>query len=289
MPPSSRPPASAVRLDRLLAWARARLGDREDAVAVLGAALGLSRTQCLARPETPLAGAALRRAVAAVRACRRGLPLAYWLGEWAFHELTLAVNPATLVPRPDTERLVERALVLGDALGRRPRVVDLGTGSGCIALALARQRPRWRITAVDSSTAALAVARVNAARLGLGGIRWRLSDWWAALPGECFELILSNPPYVATADPHFPDLVHEPRRALHGGPDGLRAVERLLADSAAHLAPGGVLLIEIGYNQAPRALALARRHGWVGLRVHPDLAGRPRLLEAHRRALPPRR
>jgi release factor glutamine methyltransferase len=183
-----------------------------------------------------------------------GEPVAYLVGEKEFHGLPFQVDARVLVPRPDTETLVDWALdVLQDVAV--PRIVDLGTGSGAIALALAHARPDARITAVDASAPALDVARANAARLGLGNVQFQRGDWLDGLDGP-FELIVSNPPYIANDDPHLPALRHEPRSALASGPDGLDDIRRIVTQAPARLAAGGWLLLEHGWNQAAAVRAL---------------------------------
>jgi release factor glutamine methyltransferase len=204
--------------------------------------------------------------------CRRradGEPVAYLTGEKEFHGLALRVDARVLVPRPDTETLVEWALDLlrGSAA---PRVIDLGTGSGAIALAIAAARPDARVEAVDRSADALAVARANAQRLGLP-VQFRQASWLECA-GE-YDLIVSNPPYVAEADPHLPALRHEPRSALAAGPDGLDDLRAIVAAAPAHLAPGGWLLLEHGWDQAEAVRALLRAAGLGEVDSRTDLAG----------------
>ncbi|MGF1644716.1 MAG: peptide chain release factor N(5)-glutamine methyltransferase [Thiotrichales bacterium] len=206
-----------------------------------------------------------------------GEPIAYLVGQREFWSLTLAVSPAVLIPRPDTELLVELAL------GRLPagdcaEVADLGTGSGAIALALAHTAPRWRITATDRCEQALKIAEFNAKRLGLGNVTFHCGDWCAALPGNRYDLILSNPPYLAVDDPHLrhAGLPFEPRAALVAGEDGLDALRRICACARAHLNPGGWLILEHGYTQAPAVRELLTTHAYTGIESHRDWAGQPR-------------
>jgi release factor glutamine methyltransferase len=207
--------------------------------------------------------------------CRRrleGEPVAYLVGEKEFFGLPLAVDARVLVPRPDTETLVQWAL---DVLqGRKtPRVIDLGTGSGAIALALAQKRPDAQVEAVDASEAALEVARANAARLDLP-VTFRRADW---LDGAGrYDLVVSNPPYVAAGDPHLAALRHEPQSALAAGPDGLDDLRRIAAAAPAHLLPGGWLLVEHGHDQAAAVRGLLAAAGLTGVASRPDLAGIPR-------------
>ena len=202
-----------------------------------------------------------------------GKPTAYLVGAREFYGRPFQVSPDVLIPRPETELLVEQAL------SRIPPdqvtdVLDLGTGSGCIAITLALERPLARVTAVDCSPAALAIARRNAADLN-AHVEFLTSDWFAALGGRRFDLIVSNPPYVATADPHLArgDVRFEPLTALAAGTDGLDDLRTLTAAAPAHLKPGGTLLLEHGYDQADSVLALLQRNGFHHSRSCADLAG----------------
>jgi release factor glutamine methyltransferase len=183
-----------------------------------------------------------------------------------------------LIPRPETETLVEQALTHLD-LDRPVRVLDLGTGSGAIALALAKERPSANITATDVSPAALDVAQRNARRLGIPGINFVAGDWFAPVAGQQFELVASNPPYVAAADPALERQVleYEPTLALIPGPDGLEAIARIVTDAARHLAARGWLLLEHGWEQAPHVQGLLVQAGFAHVRSHTDLAGRERV------------
>ena len=200
-----------------------------------------------------------------------GEPMAYLTGEKAFHGLTLRVDARVLDPRDDTETLVDWALALLPADAPR-RVLDLGTGSGAIALAIAAQRPLAQVVAVDASADALAVARANAERLGLR-VDMRLGDWLTPVAGERLDLIVSNPPYIADTDPHLPALAHEPRQALVSGADGLDDIRRIVAQAPAHLAPGGWLLLEHGWDQAGAVRALLSAAGFAQVQSRRDLAG----------------
>lgn len=235
---------------------------------------GASRTAVIAFPERIVHADAVRRLEALIARRAAGEPVAYLLGEKEFYSLPLRVGPAVLVPRPETEHLVEAALArLANAA--RPAVLDLGTGSGAIALAIKRQRPDAEVVGVDASRAALEVAGSNGARLGLE-VEWLESEWFAALGGRRFACIVCNPPYLVSADPHFETLRFEPREALDGGPDGLDAIRRVLRDAPAHLEPGGVLLIEHGYEQQAAVVELAACAGFEVLEAGRDLEGRPR-------------
>lgn len=203
-----------------------------------------------------------------------GEPVAYLTGQKAFYGLNLHVDARVLDPRDDTETLVDWALEHLPA-GRSARVIDLGTGSGAVALALASQRPQAHISATDASADALAVARANAQRLGLP-LHLRQGHWWQAVPGQRFDLAVSNPPYIPEADPHLHALRHEPLSALHSGPDGLADLRQLIAQAGAHLQPGAWLLLEHGYDQAPAVRALLAAAGFAHISTRADLAGQPR-------------
>ena len=213
-----------------------------------------------------------------------GEPVAQITGHRGFWSLELAVTPDTLIPRPETELLVELAL---DRLPRTEprRVLDLGTGTGAIALAIASERPLADLTAVDASQAALDVARDNAAEAGLA-LRLRHSDWFSAVAGERFDLVASNPPYIADGDPHLQqgDLRFEPRAALASGPDGLDAIRVITRDAPAHLVPGGWLLVEHGYEQGPAVRALFAAVGLQSVATERDLEQRDRVTLGRRPA-----
>ncbi|HUA89747.1 MAG TPA: peptide chain release factor N(5)-glutamine methyltransferase [Steroidobacteraceae bacterium] len=250
-----------------------------DAQLLLAHVMGATRAQLLAHPERALTAQQQSRFAALLERRRAGEPLAYLTGTREFWSLPLRVNPDVLVPRPETELLVERALALGaDA---RARVADLGTGSGAIALALARERPRWQVVATDLSAPALAVARGNATALGLA-VEFREGDWYAPLAGELFDLIVSNPPYVAAGDPALSALAHEPRQALTPGVDGLASLRTLAHGAAAHLRAGGWLLLEHGAAQGAAVRAELVLAGMRHVRSHPDLAGHERVTEGQR-------
>lgn len=220
------------------------------------------------------AGPEAERAFAALAERRRlGEPMAYILGAREFYGLELQVTPAVLIPRPETELLLELALQR-IAVNAAAPVLDLGTGSGAIAVALAKQRPQARLTAVDVDHAALCVARENARRHRVS-VRFLCGDWFGALPGERFDLIVANPPYVAAADPHLAqgDLRFEPQRALVGGADGLDCIRAIVSTARAHLQSGAWLLLEHGYDQADACRALLQAQGYQEVQSWPDLAG----------------
>jgi release factor glutamine methyltransferase len=208
-----------------------------------------------------------------------GRPIAHLLGEKGFWSLTLHISADTLIPRPETELLVEIALerIPVDACAR---VMDLGTGSGAIALALAHERPAIEVLATDSSVAALQVARANAARLGLANVRFVEGDWFAAVPEKMqADVIVSNPPYIATADPHLRrgDVRFEPATALQSGEQGLDDLRRIIAGAPAHLLPGGWLAVEHGYDQAGPVEALFAEQDFAEVQQKQDLGGHPRV------------
>lgn len=257
-----------------LAHARSIGVDRLDAQLLLARQLGRSRAWLLAHDDAPVPDGAVLEALLARRAA--GEPLAYLTGEREFHGLLLQVTPAVLVPRPDTETLVDWALELLPK-GNTARVVDLGTGSGAIALALQKARPQAEIHASDASHEALAVARANGQRLGLP-VRWHGGDWWQALdPALRFDLAVSNPPYVAADDPHLAALRHEPRTALVAQAGGLADIETIVANASARLHTQGWLLVEHGFEQAEAVCECLLRAGFTSVETRPDLAGRPRV------------
>jgi release factor glutamine methyltransferase len=250
-----------------------------DAELLLAHVLELPRARLRSHPEALAAPTHVGRYRELIDRRAAGEPLAYLTGWREFWSLPLAVTPAVLVPRPETELLVERALVLRPA--PTGRVADLGTGSGAVAIALAGERPHWQVTATDISAEALAVARANAARLGHTGIEFRHGSWFEPLAGERFDLLVSNPPYVAADDPALRTggLAHEPRHALTPGEDALACLQALVHGAPPHLAPGGWLLLEHGAAQAAavaRELVLA---GFRSVRSHRDLAGQERVTE----------
>ena len=257
-----------------LAHAHALGVDRLDAQLLLGHALQQARAWLIAHDDLPLDRPQQQTYLAALARRLTGVPVAYLVGEKEFFGLTLTVTPDVLVPRPETEGLVEWALELLPG-APRPGVVDLGTGSGAIALALARQASRAAVVATDASAAALEVARGNAARHGLA-MEFLQGDWWAPLAGRRFRLAVSNPPYVAGDDPHLRALTHEPRAALTPGGDGLAALRQIVNDAPAHLHPGAWLLLEHGHDQADAVRGLLQARGFDRVSTRTDLAGTPR-------------
>ena len=262
----------------ILAAAVVRLGERADAEALLLHVLGKPRSWLFAHADDAL-NLDVQTAFDALVARRAaGEPVAYLTGRRGFWTLELEVTPATLIPRPETELLVELAL---ERLPRdaTARVADLGTGSGAVALAIASERPQAQVVASDASAAALAVARRNAQRLGIANVRFAQGDWLAPLAGERFGLIVSNPPYIEAADPHLVqgDLRYEPASALASGADGLDDIRRIVADAPAHLEAGGWLLFEHGWNQGDAARALLSEAGYAQVFTAQDLEARDRV------------
>lgn len=263
--------------DALTACDSARL----DVELLLAHVLGCNRTALYARPEQVLTTAQHENFEILLQRRALGEPLAYLTGQREFWSLPLTVTPDTLIPRPETELLVECALML--LSGRADiRIADLGTGSGAIAIALAMELPHAAIVATDQSTAALAVAKDNAERLCPDRIEFCEGDWCLALPHLSFDLIVSNPPYVAAADPALQDdgVRFEPVTALAAGHDGLDAIRAIIPAARRHLASGGVLLLEHGAGQAEAVAALLGQHGYRDIETHGDLAGLPRVTAA---------
>src|SRR5690554_25139 len=246
-----------------------------DAEVLLGFVLGQSRTYLYTWPERELS--ATQQSLLEELVARRtsGTPVAYLVGEREFWSLPLQVNEHTLIPRPETELLVEQALA---RLPRSGRALDLGTGTGAIALALVSERPDAEIWAVDASREALKVARANVERLGLP-VQLVHSDWFAQLSGQRFHLIVSNPPYIAEADPHLGqgDVRFEPLTALASGRDGLTDIRQIVARAPAHLHPGGWLLFEHGYDQGAPVRELLTRAGFSSVETVQDYGGNDRV------------
>ena len=251
---------------------------RREAVLLLRHVLGVSDAWLIAHPDdlVDVAQAAAFRGLVERRA--RGEPVAYLTGTRGFHALELQVTPDVLIPRPETELLVDCALQ------RIPEdmewaVADLGTGSGAIALAIAKARPRAKVVATDASGAALAVARANADRLALRNVQFAHGDWCAALGDARFDLIVSNPPYIAESDAHLRegDLRFEPAAALASGSDGLDAIRIIVRDARAHLHDGGWLLFEHGFDQGPAVRELLAAHDYTEVFTQRDLEARERV------------
>ena len=251
---------------------------RFDAELLLGHALGRDRAWLYAHANDVVDAPQRERFAALCAERARGVPVAQLLGRRGFWTLDLGVTADTLVPRPETELLVESGLARIPA-GAAWRIADLGTGTGAIALSLALERPRCQVTATDSSTAALAVARGNAQRHGIANVEFVHGDWLAPLHGRRFELIASNPPYIAEGDPHLRqgDLRFEPLQALASGRDGLDALRTIAAGAAALLVPGGWLLLEHGHAQGAAVRELLASGGFIDVETALDLEQRERV------------
>ncbi|MCB1568429.1 MAG: peptide chain release factor N(5)-glutamine methyltransferase [Xanthomonadales bacterium] len=251
---------------------------RREVELLLEHALGTDRAWLFAHPEHELDTDERARLAGLLERRQQGEPLAYVLGHVGFWTLDLAVSPATLIPRAETELLVEAALER-IPVDRAVRIVDLGTGSGAIALALASERPDARVLASDASADALRVAQSNAQRNGVDNVEFRLGDWLAPLQNERFDLIASNPPYVAEGDPHLErgDLRFEPAMALACGADGLSAIRHIVTQAPTHLAAGGWLLLEHGFEQGPAVRDLMRQAGFSRVHSRKDLEARERV------------
>lgn len=258
---------------------------RLDAELLLRHVLGVNRSWLYAWPDKPLAAQQQQQFEALVARRAQGEPIAHILGEREFWSLTLKVTPDTLIPRPDTELLVEQALRLlpNDAA---LKVADLGTGSGAIALAIARERPCCTLVATDYSAAALAVAQQNAIRNQIGNVEFSRGRWCEALGDEQFDLIVSNPPYIAVDDPHLAqgDVRFEPRSALASGPDGLDDIRQIAFEVSAHLLAEGWLLLEHGFEQGEKVRAILVSNGFDPVITWRDLAGHERVTGGRRRA-----
>ena len=253
-----------------------------DAELLLVHILGTSRARLRSHPEEAASAAQSKRYTELIERRATGEPLAYVIGRRDFWSLRLTVTPAVLVPRPETELLVERALALRhEEFGR---VVDLGTGSGAIALTLASERPGWQVAATDVSEEALAIARTNAESLDLKRVQFLHGSWFEPLVGRTFDLIVSNPPYVAEDDPAMQDpaLRHEPRGALTPGRDGMASLRAIIAAAPDYLERDGWLLLEHGSDQAAEVTRELVARGLRHVRSHRDLAGHERMTEAQR-------
>ena len=275
-----------MRLDAALAAAAEQLSrvsesPRLDAEILLCRSIDMPRSYLFAHPEDELDDLAAARFGAAVERRRSGEPMAYIMGTKEFWSLELLVSPATLVPRPETELLVDLAL---REIPRKAewQVLDLGTGSGAIAIAIARERKMCQVTAVDVSEAALAVARENVRALTPGNVVLEAGNWTEPVREQKFDVIVSNPPYVRSDDEALAALRHEPQSALAAGTDGLDAIRALAAECGSILKENGILLIEHGAEQKAAVAGLLMEHGWTEICCHNDLAGLPRVTAARR-------
>jgi len=272
-----------MTLGEALAAARQKI-DRLDARLLLQYATGCTHTDLLSRPETVVIAPAAAQFLDWVERRAAGEPLAYLVGETEFRGRVFQVSPEVLIPRPETEVLIELALEKLQGI-TKPRVLDLGTGSGIVAISLALECPGAFVTAADLSPGALAVARNNAGRLG-ACVEFVESDWFSALAGRRFDLIVSNPPYVADGDPHLAlnGLPFEPLMALSDrepGAQGLACIQQIISQAAAHLTPAGWLLFEHGYDQGASSRNLLTAAGFKSAFTHPDLAGIDRVSGGH--------
>lgn len=266
-----------ARIDASLRQARSHT-DAEDAETLLAHALGRPRGWLYAHGDDELDPAVAEYFGQLLARRAAGEPVAYLTGRRGFWSLDLQVTADTLIPRPETELLVELALARLPA-DRRLRIADLGTGSGAIALALAHERRNAQVIATDASQAALAVARGNAAALGLVNVVFRQGNWLAPLAGERFDLIASNPPYIAEDDEHLRqgDLRFEPASALASGADGLDAIRQIARDAGDCLLPGGWLMLEHGWEQGAQVRALLHAAGLVDVATERDLSQHERI------------
>lgn len=285
---STLPTGDVWTIRRLLSWAsddfrqRGLESPRLDAELLLGHALGLSRIDLIVRSETAPEPAGLSRFRELVRRRRQAEPTAYLLGQREFYGIPIRVDKRVLIPRPDTETLVEVALERSRHRSAHGLALDLCTGSGCVAIAFARQRPGWSVTGVDVSAEALQVAEDNALRAGtILSLAWQQSDLFTALPAKQYDLITANPPYIPssvclTLDSSIRDF--EPRLALDGGADGLDVTRRIVASAPDWLAPSGVLAVEIGYDQSAEVMEHFCTRGFVNVTCSRDYGGRDRVV-----------
>ena len=276
----------AITIENSLADAAERLADvsdspRLDAETLLAWVLDAPRSHLFTHPEAELNDQAARAFSAALARRHQGEPVAYITGSKEFWSLLLKVTRDTLLPRPETETLVEQALLLIPR-DRPCRILDLGTGSGAIALALASERPNCEIVATDASRDALEIAKENAKQHELDNIRFVEGTWTEPIADECFDFVVANPPYVRNDDPALDELRYEPRSALAAGPDGLDAIRRIAEDAGRILAAKGTPFLEHGADQGNAVADVLRQTGWTGIECINDLAGHPRVTKAAR-------
>lgn len=255
---------------------------RLDAELLITAVIDQPRTQLFAHPERELTAAEEKKLTKCVKRRVAGEPVAYILGHKEFWSLDLQVTPDVLIPRPETEMLVEWTLDNLPAQ-ERLRIADLGTGCGAIAIALAYERPAWTIDAIDNSKKALNVAKRNADWHRTSNVNFYCGEWCQALPAKKYRAILGNPPYIASADAHLQNLSYEPQAALNGGGDGLQAIEIIIKEAQHYLLPQGWLVLEHGYDQSEQIVALMKKNNYRDVKDHPDLAHRPRMAVGRKR------
>lgn len=246
-----------------------------DAEVLLAHVLGVSRIQLFSHPEKKLNSGEIQQFTQSVTWCAEGQPVAYLTGFREFWSLRLEVTPDVLIPRPETECLVEQ--VLSKISVKNAVIADCGTGSGAIALALGSERPGWQIHATDCSQKALKRASANAEKLGISNIIFHEGSWCAALPACQFDAIVSNPPYLAEEDPHLEALRYEPALALVSGSDGLRAITEMVGSAGSFLVPGGWLLLEHGFEQGDAVRTLFEAAGYQQVTTVKDLSGLERV------------
>ena len=273
-------------ISAVLSRARARLAEGSDspsldAEVLLALALDVRRSYLLAHPEDELDEITLARFESSIERRLEQVPIAYLTGLKEFWTLSLAVTPATLVPRPETELLVELALRALPADGPS-YVADLGTGSGAIALAIAKERPRCHVWATDVSEAALAVAAQNARQNDVANVEFLHGDWLTVLGDRRVDVLISNPPYVRSDDPALASLRHEPQDALVSGADGLDAIRTIASTAECHVTTAGLLLLEHGADQRADVVGILHDNGWLDVSCHDDLSGQPRAVAARR-------
>ena len=262
---------------------------RLDGERLLAHVLGVSRSALYAHPERPIGDREISEFRRLLKRRGKGEPIAYLLGNAGFMHFQLAVDPCVLIPRPETELLVELALESAPEGNTGPlQIADLGTGSGAIAIALARRKPDWRIHAVDISPQALALARRNARELGARNISFREASWCEGLADSALDMIVANPPYVAVGDPALhPDCAFEPDMALFAGADGLSAIREIINQARRCLKAGGLLLLEHGHDQREPVAGLLSAAGYRDIRHYRDHAGHDRLIHAREGRRPP--
>jgi release factor glutamine methyltransferase len=263
----------------LLRWARRELNSSElDADILLAHVLNVSRSYLLAFSERELTEDEKKQFEKLIAERKKKIPIAYLTGHREFWSLDFIVTSDTLIPRPETELLVE--LILQKMQGDNKTVADLGTGSGAIALAIAHERPSWKIYATDASEKALHIAKLNADRFNLKNVIFSQGSWCRALPAIKLDVIVSNPPYIAVDDPHLENLSHEPKTALIADDNGLRDFRVIIAEAKYYLQAGGLLLLEHGFNQADQVRKLLREAGYLQVETYQDLAGLERVSAA---------